>query len=517
MFKTLKNKQDFITILVLAIVVLHPLIELDYLLVLPFPRLTTIVDYLFLPFLVLIVFIYKEKEKRKLSIFSLCYFIPFILYFIYHIYQADKLQYNIYLPNNYIFVLKDEVIYTLTLLLPLIYIYVFDKLKLNSETLLKISTLLSIFIALPIFISNLFCVSKSTYVGNTYANFLTWFSLPFDNDFYHPRRYASKFFFEEGNTIGILLLALLPFLYYSFYQAKNRKQKWGYFFLILCHSLAMIMLSTRIATYGSLLVPLVILVGWFILIILKKECFKKDFLLILVLGALLSGAVIPFSPAYQNQLIDAQDYGVIKREDNQRSSARQELKRGSGLTPFTKEWRDFYTYMFEEYQFLMNVTPPIYYTKWYDYRYDPKFWVDLIFDYELEERVNGRQIENIFTHFKFDPLPFKDKLTGLGYSTFMRGGIVLEQDFKQQLFTYGYLGFLFLMLPWALLDIFLGLKLLFGYHKGYWTLNNFLIYLSINMMLLGGYLSGHVLDELSTTLFLSVLFTYLLRSLKKEW
>ena len=172
--------------------------------------------------------------------------------------------------------------------------------------------------------------------------------------------------------------------------------------------------------------------------------------------------------------------------------------------------------MFEDYRFLMNVTPPIYYTTWYDYEYDPEFWVNVIFDYELEERVNGRQIEQIFTNYKWNELSFMEKRTGFGYGTFMRGGIIIERDFVQQYYSYGLIGFILIMLPWAVLYLYCAFILLPGYKKHKWTYLNIILFMSTSIGFIASYMSGHTMDELSTSLVISMFIGLLIKNLKYE-
>ena len=504
--------------LIFVIVAIHPFIELDYLLAdfLPIPRLTTIIDFIILPLLVLLVFYLCDQNKKRTLILAGIYGLVFGLYFLLHIKNAASIQFTLHLTENFYFALSDEIVYTVTMLLPLVYIYVFVLSPLSEVILEKIAVTSSLLTALPIFISNLFVFGKSTYVGYTYDNFLSWFSLPFDMYDFHPRKYATKFFFEEGNTIGILMLMVLPLLYYFFFRQQDAKKKAAYGVLILIHSLAMIMLSTRLATYCTVLIPLAMLAIYGLLLLLKKEVLKKSYPAFLVVMIALSAFIIPYGPAYQNQLIDAYDYGFIKNEENQREEARDLLKDAEGLEKWTDEWRDFYVYMFEDYSFLINVTPPIYYNTWYSYKYDPQFWVDLIFDYELEERVNGRQIETIFTKYKWAELSAAEKLTGFGYGTFMRGGIIIERDFMQQYYSYGPLGVVLLMGGWIALLIYSGLRLLLGYKRGYWNYLNIILMMNICLGFICSYVSGHVMDELTTSLFIALCGGYLLSRFKES-
>lgn len=514
MRKILKKENLFTFVFI--IVALHPIIELDYLIgdKLPIPRLTTIIDFLVLPLLVMLAFWLNEKNKKKVGILFGIYAILFGAYFLIHCKNANIIQGSIHLTDNFYFNIKDEIIYTITLLIPLVYIYVFNLSDIKENILKKISITLSCVTALPIFISNLFVFGKSTYVGYTIDNFISWFSLPFTRFWHHPRRYATKFFFEEGNTIGILMLMVLPFLYYFFYKEKVKIKKTLIGLLIIIHSLAMIILSTRLATYCSALVPVAMLCIYILLMLLKKEKLQIVYVVFLLLVTLMSALIIPYGPAYQNQLIDADDYVFIKGDEKQRTEGKDLLKDADKLEKWSDSWRDFYVYMFEDYQFLMNVTPPIYYTTWYSYEYDPQFWVDLIFDYDLEERVNGRQIETIFTKYKWDELSKPQKLTGFGYGTFMRGGILIERDFVQQYYSYGPVGVVLIMGLWIVLLAYCGIKLLFGYKQGKWTYLNIITLMSLCLGYISSYVSGHTFDELTTSLFISLCLGFLIKNLR---
>ena len=515
--KKMFKKENLFT-LIFIIVALHPIIELDYLVadILPIPRLTTIIDFLVLPFLVIFVFWFNEKNKKRVGILFGLYAVVFGVYFLIHCKNANVIQNSIHLTDNFYFNMKDEIIYTLTLLIPLVYVYVFYLSDIKEALIKKVTIALSCVTSLPIFVSNVFVFGKSTYTGYTIDNFLSWFSLPYSRFWHHPRRYATKFFFEEGNTIGILMLMVLPFLYYFFYREKNNIKKALLGCLIVIHSLSMIILSTRLATYCSVLVPVAMLIIYILLMLLKKEKFQVVYVAFLLLVTLMSALIIPYGPAYQNQLIDADDYVFIKSDENHRTEGKDLLKDADKLEKWSEEWRDFYVYMFEDYQFLMNVTPPIYYTTWYSYEYDPQFWVDLIFDYELEERVNGRQIETIFTKYKWEELTTPQKLTGFGYGTFMRGGILIERDFIQQYYSYGLAGVLILMGVWIVMIVYCGVKLLFGYKQGKWSYINIIVMMSLCLGYLSSYVSGHTFDELATSMFISLLFGFLVKEVRSK-
>ena len=221
---------------------------------------------------------------------------------------------------------------------------------------------------------------------------------------------------------------------------------------------------------------------------------------------IVSSIILPYSPAYQNQLFDAADYSTLKLEDDYRAGKRRAILNGAeGFEPFSAAWVDYYVYVFDEYKFLANVTPSDYYEYYYDYHVDPKFWVDLVFDYELEERINTRQVETIFYQYKWNNyMTTYQKLFGFTFGIFMRGGINIERDFIQQFYSYGYLGFPLIMGPWLVLFgyvIYLFIRKLLEKKV---TLYQLCILVSIGLGVVSGIISGHVFDELSTSMIISL-------------
>ena len=515
MFKKFFDKKTLF-ILIFVLVALHPLYEVDYLFSanLPF-RPTTFINFIIYPLLVLLAFCLFETKKKRVIIFTCIYVLLLIAYFIPHCLTGFYLQDHIHLTNLYYFTVYDEFFYIVSLLLPLAYIYIYNFCDLKEAILEKIVCTMSFVVSIPIVVSNFLKVTMTTYSTELMGNFFDWFSLPFDAESHHPRNYATKFFFKEGNTIGILLVVLLPLMYYFFLKEKDVKRKIFIAFLILTDSISMMMLGTRVASYCALLIPFTVLVVHIFTVIIKTSKFKKSFTLFCLFLTLINAGILPFCPAYQNQQYDAADYNTLKMDDSIRDGYRKGIEEGAeGFEPFSAAWVDYYVYMFEQYKFLMGVTQSAYYEYWYDYHVDPKFWVDLIFDYELEDRVNARQIENIFYKYKWQYLTFDQKLTGFTWSLFMHGGINIEQDFKLQFYSFGYLGFPLIMGPWLVIFLYIIYKFLTGFKKGKWTMFNIIALMSLTLGVVTSCLSGHGFDQLSTNMFIALLCAYLIKNLR---
>ena len=518
--KKLLNKENILT-LIFILVALHPIYELDWCFNgvvgpdIPI-RLSTLINFIVLPLLVIVVFVLFEKNKKKVLIGFGIYAIVFCIYFVLHLLSARTLIEDIHLSYTFLYYPKDEIVYTVTLLLPLVYVYVFNFADIKEKMIENISLITSMLISLPIIISNIFGFGLTTYRDELRGNIFDWFKLPFDSKEHHPRRYATAFFFKEGNTIGILLVMLLVFQYYFLIKEKNKKKKVLLLLSIVFSTFSMLILGTRVATYGAIIVPIAVLVLYLIYLLLKKETLNKIFICVSVLMIVVSSIILPYSPAYQNQLFDASDYSTLKLEDSYRAGKRQAILNGAeGFEPFSAAWVDYYVYVFDEYKFLANVTPSDYYEYYYDYHVDPKFWVDLVFDYELEERVNTRQVETIFYKYKWNNyMTLYQKLFGFTFGIFMRGGINIERDFIQQFYSYGYLGFPLVMGPWLVLFgyvIYLFIKRLFEKKV---TLYQLCILMSIGLGVVSGIISGHTFDELSTSMIISLLCVLSIKQVK---
>ena len=543
--KHIINEKVVLTLLI-GLVVLQPVFDLDYLIAdwldqFGLPRLSTIIRFIIIPLLVLFVFIH-DKHKKSTVILGGFYGVALAIYFYFHCQNAIEVFPKLYFPSNFYFDTFQELTYVLTLTLPYALIYCFYKMDTNDYLVQMVVTASSLLTAVPIFIGDIVPFGLSTYVGKTKGNFLSWFYLIFDESHEIPKYYTSKFFFKEGNTIGILMFMVLPLLYYYFHHAKKKEHKIGYGILIFIHSLSMMILGTRVATYGAVLVPAAYLVLCVFFSLLKKESWSKSTLLFTAISTLIFGLILPYSPAVKNQQIDAKN-DLALAENGMADKGRNEL--ANNRITVIKESDPAYIHMFEVYGIKARYAQSIskeYYLDYYDYRLDPYFWVEMILNRPLEERVGGRNIQKIFFEYKWndgrldiklDPngneegdnvqtiyfngcnftspcLTTMNRALGLGYSTFMNGSIVLEKDFVQQYYTFGPLGAFLLLSPWIGLTL-VGVFLLFKYFKVNFNLLNACYAMAVVFAFGSGFMSGHVLDQFLTSTMMALFVAVLLK------
>ena len=518
--KKLFNEKALHILVILAIV-LQPVMDLDYLAYdlldsMGLPRLSTVFRFLVIPALILWSFFLREKNKKKTFIFAAAYGAALLGYFFLHARQAAALYPRLELTPNFRFSLWQELTYVLTLAVPYGVIYLCYNENFTMEELKKVCCFLSGIISVPILIGDLFVFARSTYYGYTVANLFSWFTGIYE--WYHPRTLASKFFFNEGNTIGILLFMILPLMYYFLACAEEKKEKILITVLIVIQSLSMQILATRVATYGAIVIPAMFL-GLNIIdhLFFKDTPLKKHTVIVCICTAVLCGALLNWTPAIQNQKVDAKNDVALLNNRMAEAGKEALANKPEGLVKWSDEWRNFYVYAFETYgivaRYIQSV-PSMYYTDYYSYQFDPEFWTWMCLEVPVFDRVSGRQVETLFFNYKYQNVTKKEKILGFGYSTFMNGSIVLEQDFKQQIYTLGYAGEVLLILPWLLICLY-GAYCFLRWRKKMFTLANVCCVIALGAGFGSAWLSGHMLDQFITSLFAALMTAVLLNRVRE--
>jgi len=475
---------------------------------LPLP--STILTFIWLPIYILLVFFVLETNKKKVLLIAVVLGVIYVAYFIVHHLLVNDLETFLRLQNYFHYSLIYELIYMFILLLPLVFVYVIYRLQPSFTQTEKIMVMVAMMISIPIVITNLLTISPSTYVGWTKSNFLTWFTGIYD--VYHPRELATKFFFTEGNTTGIVLFATFPF---TINLMRKFKASWKTSLMVIVQGLAMFCIATRVASYGVIIIMIAYLMILLVMYFIKKEKPNRKFIAVFLLVLFVFGLMFKQTPAYVNQQINADNnFEIIENE-----GLRQQIK-GSivnpNLDPLSEEFINYYSHIFVDNAFLLSI-PPTYYMNIYYYRLDPKFWVDLIFEYDFYQRADGRDFEKIFSDYQWNKLSNTQKMFGFGYSTFMNGGILLEKDFEMQVYTHGYIGFTILVLPWIgalLIILYKGLR----QFKNIISADILVCGVSFCGILISAYSSGHTLDEPFSSILLALLVAelLLLTKTKKE-
>lgn len=514
--KKINTNENYMA-LMLLIVVLQPIFDLDYLFYtyldpIGIPLPSTLFYFIGLPFIFILALLLKEQNKRKAVLLTTSILSIVLIYlFAHHIFVKDMFN-LLYLTNLYDYTLTTEFRYVLTLIIPFGLVYAFYKGEITQKVINKVVIYSSIIISFPLFFSNLFLFGQSTYYnGPTLASFPTWFLGIYATT--NPKHLATRFFFSEGNTIGIVLFSLYPLLIRQYF---NTTKRWFILTLIIVQGWAMYVLATRVATYGVPLMLIVSLSVWIFLILLKKEKFVLKSFILLMLVLVMFVVSLPLTPAVKNLEVDNSNNQLVIDDEYLKDQFKEGIN-DEGLIPGTAEYNYYYQYIFEQYYWLLTISEE-YYKWYYPYIIDPKFYVDLIFEYEFWERQSGRQFQQIFFDYKWSKLSDTQKLFGFGYSRFMMGSILLEQDFVMQKYTLGYIGMGLLTFPWVGILIYMLYKALKNI-KSIFDFDCIVLAIAFSAILGGAYMSGHVLDQFLSSTFLAFyagVLLYKLNRLNKE-
>jgi hypothetical protein len=216
-------------LLLIILVIIQPVIDMDYLFysfldAYGLPRFSTIVRFLIIPGLVLWTWLAQEKNKKKVFWIALAYGICFFVYFFLHCRQCQQLFPRLALTDNFRFSTWQELTYVLTLVLPYGLTYCFYHQHFQAAELKRMVMATSGVISIPD------CDRRSVrlwqeHLLRQYRRQSLHLVLRHLRKWYHPRTLASKFFFNEGNTIGILLFMILPLLYYFFSISETKKEQ----------------------------------------------------------------------------------------------------------------------------------------------------------------------------------------------------------------------------------------------------------------------------------------------------
>lgn len=499
-FKKLNNPK-FYTLLIFAFLIIQPIVDLDYLLndflkqyhlIVP----STFIRFLGIPLLAIIGFLFFDKNKRKS--FWMIVFLGLILgtYSILHFIEIRQLNLN--LPETFRTDIKIELKYILIMTLPFILMYCTYLAQFSNETFNKIIVITSVITCSVIFITDLFAISFGSYGGTTQANFFSWFTGGYEQ-FQDPKLLMSKGLYHAANVLGALLFMLLPLLYKVLYEVKR---KWPIFLLILLHSLCMMMVGTRVATFGVILIAIAALGTYIGCSVIRLAKFNLNFLLNLGIIIFLALAIYPNTPAIKYQEFNTQLIKNLKEEEEKNDSVNQ---MSTQLELLQQKIEDddgkkaiLIAVLRENAQLL--TFPSIYYDEIYPIEFDPEFW-NFVVNQPFEKRSDGRKLQKLFSEYKWDLMDTKEKMLGMGFSTLSEGQLIIEQDGWRQIYTMGIIGAIIFITPYLVLVLASTINALRKF-KTIVNFSNLMLLLSIGVGLGAAYYSGHVLDELFTNLYL---------------
>ena len=459
-------------------------------------------------FVIVIVSQIRYKYHIKYVYAILGYLLAVIIYTALH--HVNIISFDGYYISEQIYRFVTEMLYVLRLVIPVLLIYIVIITKPSKEDILKVIVVVATFISLVIIITNIFEISYASYSqnnGKIEYNIIDWFikdNLPYEKT-------LSKGYFVSANQIGALLVFLLPMvIYYAI-----RENKLHIYAVLLVQIISMVLLGTRVANYGWMLVSLAMIIMYAVLYLTRR--FKLTLLSVICFATiLLTGSVLyTYSPAHSRTF--ASEYeGIYDEEMLEKEQVeflpieqfKQIIANESKLKDYveteeddmlaaakTKYISEMYKYHYITSKYILEIYP---------YEDDLEFWLD-IFEQPISVKGDnrGRQVAIIKRIKQNNHNMLLDTLLGMGATPLNSRGYMIENDLISHYYNLGIIGIILFVSPFILSIIYS----LYRCRKHLFNVINmeFAVYvLAIVMTYFTGYFAGHVIDEYIISIYLGI-------------
>lgn len=424
-------------------------------------------------FLIILIFYSNKKDIKYL----LSYFLALTIYIILHLINCNNIS------------ILNEILYFYKMIMNIFIIYILYKLNYNLDnfkTPLKYSSLI---ISLSIIICNIFKIGYSSY--NLYPvenNIFDWF---IGNNFYLTSSTIGYFAFT--NQISAILL-----MYYSFMLIiLESENKWSNFFIMLSTIISMIMIGTRVSTFGPIIMSIISLISYLLISIVKKNKIKILFIIKLLILILLGVSLYFISP--QSNRVNYYNEVIYNNKSN-------EVIINNNVSNINNNKKSFLNKL-EESEIDKN-----FYLDYYPYKEDIKFY-EYFIKLDRSERLDVRVLEReVIKRVKYLNNNELDDYLGIGYDRVINI-FNIENDYIMQYYSLGLIGLFILLGVNIVILIWSYLKVLFNLRK-YLTYKNVILIASVTFTLACSYFTGNILNSISTIIPISFMVGILINELK---
>lgn len=491
----LEDSEKFLLKCLMVFMVIQPFLDIKYLFTderfqlfgFTIPTLVRCLG-IFIMAVLSIRFIKIDKEH----IFYAIYFVLLGIYFIIHHIVAKG---DMEIPSTYRYSLFNELFYFLRMIFPFIIMYITRHIRITYQQFSNVLIMSSVIIGTVIVVSNLLHISLPSYAnGGDYnkLNFIEWFTE--DISQYGFEALTSKGWFYMGNQISGLIMLLVPF---NIYECIRKPRLFSILSTLLL-MISMILLGTRIATYGFLLVSLCMILSYLFFYFIKKD-HSIPFKNLSVFSIIFICIMLLFvSSPIQNRVYSYGEVDSVEVPED-----KSEYKESSD--PSVEEFilQNYKNYKIEK-SYIFGI---------YSYRYDPQFWVDF-FKTNTKFVLNNRDMQRLISnHISNRNDDLKYKLSGFSFTRFTSGNLYLENDFFVHYYTIGIIGILLLLGPW-LYYMFMGFVTMLKNYKERFNYFNVTLLLAMGACIGCSLFSGHIMDELIITLYLGFVCGFFIKNYK---
>lgn len=401
----------------------------------------------------------SKKDRFKLLIYLLSVF----LYTILHLVFVD----------NY---LMEELLYIFKMSSNVLLFYGVYSMNIDYKKSIKFIKIILWFICGSIVFCNFFKLGYSSYSFNYLKyNIFDWFKNI--NGYFED--FSGKGFFHLANQIVGVVLLFYPML---INEVKENKKVMDIVLLNVC-SLSMLMIGNRTSSAGPLIILIFSFVIYLFLVTIKKEKLSVKYILILVFSMIFINIFLYNAP-------------IVKRDkyynDLDKSDVINKYISDNKDNTVNKSTRDILLDKNLNINFIDN---------YYPYDQDQEFWDNLVnsnIDFK-DSRLIELKIVQRLVELSDNKLY---KFVGIGYYKII-SVCNIERDYVMQYYSVGilglviFIGFYFIIYIKMLFKLFINLDKKFNYL-------NIMLLSGICINLIVAYLSGNILNALSSTIPLTI-------------
>ena len=459
-------------------------------------------------FAIVVISQIKYKYHTKYAYAILGYLGAVILYSLLH--HINIVSFNGYFITEGMYSFLTEILYVLRLIIPVFLIYVVIITKPSKEDLFKVIIAVVAFISFVIIITNIFEVSYASYSqtnGRIEYNVIDWFvkdDLTYDKT-------LSKGYFVSANQIGALLVFLLPMtIYYTV-----RESKWYLYIIMLLQVVSMVLVGTRVANYGWILVFTAMIVMYTVLYFTKSYKLKLQNIIGLCIVLIVAVVLYTHSPSHtrsfaseyegmydeemveidQAQYLSVEEFRKILADETKFKKYTKGLEGDLVTSAKSKYISEMYKYHYITNKYILEIYP---------YQDDLDFWLEIFnMPIAIKGDNRGRQVAIIKRIKHNNDNLLLDTLFGMGATPLNSRGYMIENDLISHYYNLGIIGIILFISPFLLGIVYS----LYRCRKHLFDIINmeFAVYvLAIVMTYFTGYFAGHVIDEYIISIYLGV-------------
>ena len=471
-------------------------------------------------FIIVIISQIKYKYHIKYLYVILGYLFTILIYAVLH--HINIVSFNGYYATQNIYNVLTELLYVLRLVVPILLIYIVVITRPAKEDVLNVIITVAGIVSIVIITTNVFEISFASYSQTNdiiQYNVIDWFTK--DNLSYKDT--LSKGYFVSANQIGALLVFLLPaVIYYTM-----RENKWYLWLILLGQIISMVLVGTRVANYGWILVSIAMVMMYTILHFMSRFKLKLQPLIYLAIILEIGALLYIHSPAhsrvfaseyegmYNEQIEELDESEFLPIETfNEILQDEERMQQYLGGTTDNLELavKEKYISKTYKYHYITNK----YILEIYPYTDDVDFWLGIFEEPMAVKGDNrGRQFA-IIKRIKENNNNFvMDTLFGMGATPLNSRGYMIENDLISHYYNLGLIGIILFVAPFVF-GIFYSL---YKNRKNFANIMKmeFAVYvLAIVMTYFIGFFAGHVLDEYIISIYLGVVSGLVVNFYRRE-